>query len=1287
MNNSISKKLQAMSPSKRLETLENLAKYLADDLESDRLIQLLTNFYFITTKIAILDVEPLIEDYDLIDYPDLPISAEDKSDLKAIQKIYRLTITLGTNLPGLEDWLEQLKKDSTSKQMFLEYSNSSTYREIQNQLASQLWGRFFYSSSSQMVRSLLEQARDSQKEPWLRPVFPTLTNPSSYLERVLTGHQSNITAIAITPDGKYLISGEKWGIIILWDLEKVTFITRFDDHKSPQIDYDYVAASAQIRIGDNYIIDILVTLDSKYFISGSYDGTLIVWDLEKRIKLHELVHDDHKALQQKTIFRDIWENSRKYRPDTVDADNFISKIYEWRGKIGQVIHSFTLNCENTKIIANYYDGSFIVWDIKTGNRLNLLSSISYNYGGLSDQILRSIPNSNKLILKTSSGHINIYELNEDSNIDYFGCIEINDDEISISFNNFVTAKNGEIIILESNLYFWIWSVKSRDVIEKIEIQNKDYIRCLELTPDCKWLISISSDQTLIVTDISTSKVIANISEQAIRGEWKIVVSPDGKNMIGYVGDKNIKIWDLKKLEGLFTNKEESEFGRSIYDILFTPDGNKLVLAKGEYKLAMLDCENNFQKLLEIDINNISNDKNFIRGITSSPNSQKIISSSQQGNIHLWDISSGKFVLKLSFNALPNSPAGFKVKDIAITPDAKYIITTSANHSLHVWELKQIKILKDGQIVVQPSLYKELVGHTDKVISLIASPKGKLVISRSNDGTVKVWDIDTGKVHITFSYIPVSSVSEIGLITISSDENQIFCVDEREPEIIVLDIKSQQNAITLNLNRGEKSFGDSPYWPTPGHKQPITDIVLSPDNRYLVTCSYHESTIMLWDLHDLHSEDPGFDGDEIKKYRPKFLSSTSFDSVLRCCAISPDGRTLAVGDNFSNVHILQIENVEFEKPIDLNITTSEGITFEDNIVSFELYKEILILEKEQSISKFPRLKLFIFNCFIPFTFIIVNSLTQIEQISTYLLNLIPPYFNLSFTILSIREILVLSITFWLCASVMRVLAGKTKTNLNRISENIESTFKGLLFLFLAYFITPILVDIGSTNARNLASKEYWIIFIVVSFFVFIFTKIERYVKSESLDFMNPIVFIGSSLSPLLGSHQILGSIYWSAVFSILFPNIINASNGLRPLKKVVYLISISCGIVFALVMNHFLNSDSVYWDATIRVILGIFIWNIAFDSKNPPVISLILGAIIGIIVNTLLEPTFLKLISSNLINICSIIGFLLGGILGLIGAWIIAAAIFGLFYILFILPLSIVDEGLQRFIFQIRPRSN
>lgn len=1313
-----------MPPSKRFETLENLAKYLADSLESDRLIKLLSDFYFITTKISILDVEPLIEDYDLIDYPDLPIFTEDKSNLKAVQKIYRLATTLGSNLPGLEDWLEQSKAESSSKQKLLEYSNSSTYRKIQNQLASQLWGRFSYSSSSQIVRSLLDQARDSQSEPWLRPVFPTLTNPSSYLSRVLTGHQSNITAIVITPDGKHLISGEMWGEIILWDLENETLIRRFDNHKSPQVDvFTPIAGDLQTRFYNNYIVDIAVTRDGKYFISGSWDGTLIVWDLEKKIAAHQLIHKDHGVLQQKNLFAEITENSQNINPEL--ENDFIDRFSKWRWDISEVLHSFTLNEDNNQIIASYFDQSLIVWDIQTGNELQISTYpiLNYHYSRgsfrLISNIIKNIPHSNQMILKTSAEDVLIYELDKDKNLKFVDVIEIWDDDIRVSFNNLVAAPNGEIIILESGLDFWIWSVQSKAIVKKIDKQNKDNIQCLQITPDSKWLISISSEKTLIITEIDTSKLIANISEQAISGEWKVIVSPDGKDMIGYVGDKKIKIWNLKELQSVSSNdsiEDESQFGKTVYDITFTPDGKKLVLGRGTYKIKILDWANNCGQLLEIDGNKVFSNLQYIRAITISPNSQRIISSSAEGNVHVWDITSGQMLTEFLCHPLVAERVR-EMESIAITPDAKCIITASADYSLKIWELKQIKIGKTGQIIVKPSLYMDLIGHTDKVTSVAIAPDGKRVISGSKDGTVKVWDILTGKELHTFNcqQTDFSTVSRIGTIFISSEGKQVFSADERNPEIKVWDLESQ-NSRTLDLHPIQLSFGGLTYgtpgyrsisfddgstYGTDGHRQPIIDIAVTPDNRYLVTCSYDDSTLMLWDLCDICKIDSPVPGDKTTKFRPKLLSSISFDTLLRCCAISPDGKIIAVGDAFNNAHILQIENVEFDKSIDLATIASvdksnSNLTFEDNILSPELYNAFLDEEEKQSISKLPRFKLFVFTCLIPFTFIIVNSLTQIELISIYLLNLlnlIPSYFNLSISIFSIRAIIVLSITLWLCAAVMRSLAGKARTNLNRISENIENTFKVLLFLFLAYFITPILADIVSVKVRNLASKEYWIVFIIVSFFVFIFTKIERYVKSKPLDFINPIVFIGSSLSPLLGSHQILGSVYWSAVFSILFSRIIDASNRLIPLKKVVYLISISCGIVFALVMNHFLNSDSVYWDSAIRVVLGIFIWNIAFYSdefsslKNPPLISLTLGVIIGIIVNSFLEPTFLKLMSSNLINICSIIGFLLGGALGLAGAGLISVTAFGLIYILFILPLAIVDEGLKRLLFQVRSRTN
>jgi WD40 repeat protein len=1291
-------KLQAI-PNSEKEELLDLPRYFVKTYELDEYIGILLDFQFVTAKISILDVEPLIKDYDLVDYSDLPISTEDVLDLKAIQKIYRLATTLGSGLPGLEDWLEESQAEESSKQNLLEHINFSTYRKIQNQLASQLWGRFSYSSSSQMIRSLLDQARDSQNEPWLRPVFPTLTNPSSYLNRVLTGHRSNITAIAITPDGKHLISGEMWGEIILWDLENETYIRRFDNHKSPQLDvFDLIAMTLQQRFYNNYIVDIAITQDGKYFISGSWDGTLIVWDLEKQLAVHQLVHKDYIALQQKNLFAEIQENSRNINAES--EDEFIDSYSKWRWDIREVLHSFILSEDSDLIIASYFDQSFIVWDIKTGKELQISTYpiLNYHYSRgtfrLISSIIKNIPHSNQILLKTSAEDVLIYELDADKQLKLVDTIEIWDDDIRISFNNLIASPNGEIIILESGLDFWVWSVQTRTFLKKIDKQNQDNIQCLQITPDSKWLISISSDKTLIVTDIDTSNIIAKISEQAIRGEWKVIISPNGKDMIGYVGDKKIKIWDLKKLESFSCDdsiEDKSQFGKTVYDITFTPDGKKIVLGRGEYKIKILDLADNCSKLLEIYGNKVFSYSQYIRSITISPNSQRIISSSDEGNVHVWDITSGQMLTEFLCHPLKKD----KIRDInsiAITPDAKYIITASADNSLKIWELQQIKILRNGQIIVKPSLYKELIGHTDEVKSVMITPDGKRAISGSKDGTVKVWDILTGKELNSFNCQSTNSGFGVGKAILSFDGKQIFSVHERNLEVKIWYLEFQENSKTLDLGTtGSIWFGDGLRSPTDGHGQPITDIVVTPDNRYLVTCSYHDSTVMLWDLHDLFQED-------LPMYRPKLLSSFSFDTLLKCCAISPDGKTIAVGDEFNNAHILQIENVEFDKSIDLDITASTNklssfLTFEDNILSTELYKAFLDEKEKQSISKFPRFKLFVFTCFVPFVLIITISSTQVDQVLTYLLSQIPSRFSLYVSILYIRVILELSMASWLYAIAMKSLAGKARSNINRISENIGKTFIVLIFLYLAYLSVPIFANIGSTVGNQFASKEYWIVFIFVSLCVFISTTIEKYIKTNSLEFINPIVLIGSSLAPLLGSHQVLGSIYWSAIFSIIFTRVIDAINQLLPLKKVVYLISISCGIVFALVMNHFLNSDSVYWDATIRVVLGIFIWNIAFHSdksyslKNPPIISLTLGSIIGIILNTFLQPTFLKFISSSLINICSTIGFLLGGALGLIGAWIIAAGMFGLIYILFILPFSIVDEGLQRLIFQVRPRTN
>jgi len=74
--------------------------------------------------------------------------------------------------------------------------------------------------------------------------------------------------------------------------------------------------------------------------------------------------------------------------------------------------------------------------------------------------------------------------------------------------------------------------------------------------------------------------------------------------------------------------------------------------------------------------------------------------------------------------------------VAVTADGKFVVSASADKTLKVWDLQT------GRIVLT------IEGHSDRVEDVAVTSDGKRAISASWDKTLKVWDLETGRALLT-----------------------------------------------------------------------------------------------------------------------------------------------------------------------------------------------------------------------------------------------------------------------------------------------------------------------------------------------------------------------------------------------------------------------------------------------------------------------------------------------------------------------------------------------------------
>ncbi|EJC98345.1 WD40 repeat-like protein [Fomitiporia mediterranea MF3/22] len=168
---------------------------------------------------------------------------------------------------------------------------------------------------------------------------------------------------------------------------------------------------------------------------------------------------------------------------------------------------------------------------------------------------------------------------------------------------------------------------------------------------------------------------------------------------------------------------------------------------------------------------------------------------------------------------------------------------------------------------QSPLLKELVGHTRDVLSVTFSPDGTSIASGSADGTVRIWDAESGQVI----YDPFEEHTGLVQSVAFSPDGAHVVSASSDKTIRIWDVES----------------GKEISEPLEGHNGPVYSVAFSLDGMHIASGSA-DMTVMVWDV----------------KGGPSMCLKGHVDEV-NCVAFSPDGRRIVSGSNDETIRVWDI----------------------------------------------------------------------------------------------------------------------------------------------------------------------------------------------------------------------------------------------------------------------------------------------------------------------------------------------------------------------------------------------
>ena len=273
----------------------------------------------------------------------------------------------------------------------------------------------------------------------------------------------------------------------------------------------------------------------------------------------------------------------------------------------------------------------------------------------------------------------------------------------------------------------LWKLARND-LNSIRLPGPAGIRDISFSPSNSHL-GVSGGARSAIIDLATCEIVR------LDGGRDLDFNQDGS--LVSTSSRPARVW--KSANGALVTELEKKQFVNYRAAALSPDGSMILTGSSDHSAQLWDVRTGDP------IGTPLTHDNQVLGVDFSPNGELLLTGGFDATARLWDAKSGKLV------GHPLQQHG-EIKDLAINSDGTCFIVGLANGTGRIWDIEKLMPIGD------PLVHRLGVWH------VAFSPNGRVVATGSHDRTARIWDAATGKPIGP----PLPSGAAIGGIAFSPD---------------------------------------------------------------------------------------------------------------------------------------------------------------------------------------------------------------------------------------------------------------------------------------------------------------------------------------------------------------------------------------------------------------------------------------------------------------------------------------------------------------------------------------